>query len=224
MVMGGDDGPPERVEPTDPVLARQIAGHLRRVEGCFAAHHASSALVEVSFAIEPDGHVREVVVARDTSDGELGGCVRSRLAGLYFDPAPARSVELSRRFARCEHPEGGLCMLSPARRVDGAPATHGREVEALFAASGDAIEQCRVAAADPTARVVEVELTLGPDGRVMSGRITDAAPEEGPATRCALRPLLGARIDGEPPSEPVRYRRTLMLRPAEAAATASLSP
>jgi hypothetical protein len=114
-------------------------------------------------------------------------------------------------------------MLSPAQRVDGAPATHRREVEALFTASGDAIEECRAAAGDSVARVVEVEVTLGPDGRVMSGRITDAAPEEGPATRCALRPLLGARIDGEAPSEPVRYRRMLMLRPAENA-TASLGP
>ncbi len=210
MVMGGA-GAPARVEADDPALSRQLAGHLRRVEGCFTG--TTSALVEVTFSIAPDGHVREVRALRDTSLRGAGRCVRSRLAGLYFDPAPARPVTLRHRFARCEHPDGGLCMLGPARPVDDAPATHRREVEALFVARGEEIDACRASVDDEVARVVEVEVTVGADGRVMTGRITDAAPSDGPAARCALRPLLGARIEGEAPGTPVRYRRTMMLRP-----------
>ncbi len=214
VVMGGRDAPPAQVGEGDPALARQLTGHLRRVEGCFDLHRTRAALVEVSFTIEPDGHVDDVTASRESGEGRgLGECIRGRLSGLYFDPAPGRPIAMHHRFARCEHAEGGLCMLGPAERVGAGPAAHQRAVEALFEAQGAAIGQCQAEVRAETEQLVEVEVTVGEDGRVMTGRITDAAPADGPAVRCALRPLLGAKIEGETPSAPVRYRRLMILEP-----------
>jgi len=230
MVMrGGDAAPPEQVDREDPAFGRQLAGHLRRVEGCFEGAQArratASGLVEVTFTIEPSGHVAEVAVERDTSgDAELAACIRSRLAGIYFDPAPAEPLHRRHHFAFCGIDDAALCALGPPAPIDAAPAAHQPAVEDLFRARSAEIVACQASTDSDAAAIVEVEVTVGVDGRVMAGRITDTVPSASPVARCALRPLLGTLVTEEPPSAPANYRRTLLLRPTEAPTTAALAP
>ena len=57
-----------------------------------------------------------------------------------------------------------------------------------------------------TAAVLDVRLEVGTDGRVMAGQLRESFPASTGLRRCAVGPLLGARIEGELPDERMQVR------------------
>ncbi len=187
-------------------LRAQLAGHLDRARGCFTEARLrdpnASGLVRYAFTIEPTGRVTDVDVEAWSGDSRmLGACVRSRMAHLYFDPAPPREVRIERTFYVCPDEDDGLCRLG---LVGGDPELMTRVASGLEART-EALEACaREVGADGA--VLDVRLELGPDGRIMAGQLHRAAPAGTPMARCAVGPLLGAEVAGPAPSETVQLR------------------
>jgi hypothetical protein len=165
-------------------------------------------LVRVGFDIEPDGRVSDVEVEAWSADERvLAACVRSRVVALYFDPAPpSRAVHVDRTFYFCPDEEGGMCRLGGARAMAG---DLGEEllsrVNASLAGRDGELEACarRIGGAPA---VLDVRLELGEDGRIMAGQLNESFPADTQLTRCAVAPLLGARVEGDAPAERTQLR------------------
>ena len=162
----------------------------------------ASGLVRYAFTIEPDGRVTSVDVDAWSGDSRmLGACVRSRMSHLYFDPAPPRAVRIERSFYVCPDEDDGLCRLG----LVGGDAELMQRVASGLDARTDALEACaREVGADDA--ILDVRLELGSDGRIMAGQLHRAAPDGTPMARCAVSPLLGARVEGPAPEETVQLR------------------
>lgn len=162
----------------------------------------TSGLVHYAFTILPSGRVRDLEVDAWSADQRmLAACVQSRMVSLFFDPAPPREVRIERTFYLCPEEEGGLCRLSLA----GANRELLPRVLDGLAERDDALEAC-AARSDQADAVLDVRLELSEDGRIMAGRLERSVPEDSALRRCAVGPLLGARVQGEPPSERVELR------------------
>lgn len=191
-------------------LRSQLAGHLDRARGCFddaaRRHPGDGGMVRYSFDILPNGRVSAPEVeAFAQDDAALAACVRARLVSLYFDPAPPEPVHIERVFVDCEGDADGVCRLGPARAVgDLDPGVLVRVNESLADRDRD-LRACAEGATSEEA-VFDVRLALGPDGRIMEGRVERAFPDNSALRRCAVGPLLGTRIEGEGPSEEVELR------------------
>lgn len=179
-------------------LRAQLAGHLERAHGCFGEARlrdpSSSGLVRYGFTIEPDGHVAGVEVAAWSEDREvLAGCVRARLTSLYFAPAPPRAVRIERSFSSCAQGRG-LCPLGLV--VDGEGAELLESVREGLAERDDDLEAC--ASRHTGEALLDVRLEVDEDGRIMAGRLAQSAPARSELARCAVGPLLGARVAPAP--------------------------
>lgn len=193
-------------------LRRQLAGHLERARGCFGEARLrdpnASGLVRLGFTIEPDGRVDDVAVeAWSRDEAMLAACVRSRIGSLYFDPAPpSEPVRVERTFYFCPDEQGGLCRLGGARPLDAeADDALLARIDAGLSARDEQLEACaREVGGRPA--VLDVRLEVGTDGRVMAGQLRDSFPSATGLRRCAVGPLLGARIEGELPAERMHVR------------------
>lgn len=193
-------------------LRRQLAGHLERARGCFGEARLrdpnASGLVRVGFTIEPDGRVDDVSVDAWSRDEELlAACVRSRVSSLFFDPAPPReAVRVDRTFYFCPDEQGGLCRLGGARPLGGEASEDLLDrIDAGLAARDDRLEACaREIGGRPA--VLDVRLEVGTDGRVMSGQLRESFPASTGLRRCAVGPLLGARVEGALPDARMQVR------------------
>jgi len=192
-------------------LRRQLAGHLERAEGCFTEAQLrdpnASGLVRFGFTIEPDGRVDAVDVdAWSEDDRMLAACVRSRLVSLFFAPAPPRAVRIDRTFYSCPDARGGVCRLGAARPLEAEPSRDLIDrVNAGLAERDDELETCAREVGGAPA-VLDVRLELGADGRIMAGQLMDSFPAQTDLSRCAVGPLLGARVEGEAPGDRVQLR------------------
>ena len=162
----------------------------------------------VGFTIEPDGRVDDVSVDAWSRDEEmLAACVRSRVSSLFFDPAPpSEAVRIDRTFYFCPDEQGGLCRLGGARPLGGeASEDLLTRIDAGLSARDDRLEACaREIGGQPA--VLDVRLEVGTDGRVMAGQLRESFPASTGLRRCAVGPLLGARIEGELPDERMQVR------------------
>ena len=173
-------------------LRAQLAGHLERAHGCFAEAPSSRGLVRYAFTIEPDGHVDGVEVAAWSEDrAALARCVRARLTSLYFSPAPPRAVRIERSFSSCV--ERGVCPLGLV--VDGR-AELLESVREGLAERDDELEAC--ASHHAGTALLDVRLEVNEDGRIMAGWLAESSPSRSELARCAVGPLLGARVVAAP--------------------------
>ena len=107
-----DDAPRLPSTGSSALVEAQLDGHLGRVRSCLGAE--GSGLLDVRFAIGTDGRVHGTEVHRNTSgSSEVEACVHRRIASLYFDPAPARTIERDHRFAFCADDSTDTCRLGP---------------------------------------------------------------------------------------------------------------
>ena len=193
-------------------VQRQLRGHLERASGCLDEaqdrSRAASGWVEVDFRITPAGRLDDVRVEGHASDPLLVLCVRSRVVSLYFDPAPERAVRVRRTLVLCPRGERGYCPLGELEAQGASRELRERAAAALDDRRDD-LERC--AAGAERDAILDVELELGPDGRIMAGRLVRALPESTELRRCAVGPLLGARLTGDAPGErqSLRYRYRL---------------
>lgn len=203
----------------DLAVQRQLEGHLARARGCYdEARRRRGDLagwIRVAVRISPDSHASEAEVLTNTSgDAQLAECMRTRLSALYFDPAPTQAVERVHDFVLCPHDAPGLCELGPIRAVEGA-GPDGAVAEAIGGRAAD-IERCAAdTATTDDAAVLDIELRLDPDGRILSGRVRDSVPASTPLRACAVRPLLGLSVPDVTVTSPVTYRVTYALRPTD---------
>jgi len=209
--------------PTNTVsaLRAQLSGHLDRARGCFTEARLrdpnASGLVHYAFTIEPSGRVQDVEIDAWSADSDmLAACVRSRMVSLYFDPAPPRDVRIERTFVVCPDEERGLCRLGLA----GGPTDLMQRVAEGLDERTAALEACAERVGE-TSAILDVRLELGPDGRIMEGQLHRAAPEGTPLARCAVGPLLGARVAGEHPGETTQLRYVYRLGGGPDSRTAS---
>ena len=200
-------------------LRLQLAGHLQRARGCFSEARMrdpnASGLVRVGFTIEPSGRVDEVEVEAWSEDERmLAACVRSRVVALYFDPAPPiEPLRVERTFYFCPDESGGMCRLGGARALAPSstavdPALLARVDEGLRERD-DELEACARSVGGRPA-VFDVRLELGANGRIMSGQLNDSSPARTELSRCAVGPLLGASVEGAPPT-PMQLRYVFRL-------------
>lgn len=202
-----------RTESVSSSLRIQLAGHLERARGCFSEARMrdpnASGLVRVGFTIEPSGRVDDVSIDAWSEDERmLAACVRSRVVALYFDPAPpTEPVRVERTFYFCPDESGGMCRLGGARALAPSEATPEllARVDEGLRERDDALEACARRIGGRPA-VFDVRLELGANGRIMSGQLNDASPSQTALSRCAVGPLLGARIEGDGPAEPMQLR------------------
>jgi len=216
VVMQGNTQELLHVAAGDAALARQLDGHLARVATCWdearAREATASGLLEARFTIEPDGHVSGTSIDGDTSgDPSLTACVSTRLAALYFDPAPSEAVHLSHAFVFCSPGDEGFCGLGPVVDAEGRAPADGHVVAAFLHDQSREMRHCAGPTQEGSSTIVSVEVTVNPDGRVMSGRVRDATPRASAFAACAIRPLLGARIESLSPAEPRPYRHTFLI-------------
>ncbi len=188
------------------VVEGEVEGPLGRVRWGLGAE--GSGLLDVRFAVGTDGRVHGTEVHRNTSgSSEVEACVHRRIASLYFDPAPARTIERDHRFAFCADDSTDTCRLGPvvgAIDPDFAAGVRGLEAE---------MKRCQATRDRDGQAILSVELTVGVDGRVASGWMQRALPAGTPLADCAIAPLLNAQVTDEPLAMPRTVRFTVGLPP-----------
>ncbi len=181
---------PELRSPDDAAVRRQLAGHLPRIRECLPI--GRSGLIDFELTVLPDGTVANAKVTRDTSTlRQVSPCMRQRLAALHFDPPPSGPTRFRHRFTACALGTDLACELGPVvdpegRRVrpsleEGLRSLHDRRAECL--------------ARHPDERaIVDVEVAVDGQGKVMSGTVLRVEPAGSPLRECAVGPLLGAEL------------------------------
>ncbi|MBO6938399.1 MAG: hypothetical protein JJ863_25750 [Deltaproteobacteria bacterium] len=177
--------------PDDAAVRRQLAGHLPRIRECLPV--GRSGLIDFELTVLPDGSVANAKVTRDTSMlRKVTPCMRHRLAALRFDPPPSSATRFRHRFTACALGTDLACELGPVvdpegRRVrpsleEGLRSLHDRRAECL--------------ARHPEERaILDVEVAVDGQGKVMSGTVLRVEPAGSPLRECAVGPLLGAELD-----------------------------
>ncbi len=210
-------GEPAPAAADDEAAERQLRGHLARARGCYdearGRNGSLSGWVRVAVHVSPESRLSTARVVEDTSgDATLAECVESRLSGLYFDPAPTRAIERVHDFVLCPHDAPGLCALGPVKAAEGAGPDRA-VAEALGTRAAD-IERCAAERARDGTALLDVELRLEPNGRILSGRVRESVPARTALRACAVGPILGLTVPGVELSAPVTYRMTYAIRPA----------